>query len=194
MWMLLCFLCVQLYLPHDLSKSKNVWSKTIFLSKWSKCSLWLTHTTLYRTQPRLMGGGSSRYLCLRNQRSRVRRQSALRPETGQSKKCFLAQLDQLFSPDGYYMEGPYYHRFPYVQSTCSAEKRLNLSSAWSGYLWIQRFKGSRQRLTCTKPHSQTVHCQFWTTIEDNSINDEVLSWRTSVLPPLRANWNSAWYG
>ncbi|MUI54725.1 heparinase II/III domain-containing protein [Aliivibrio fischeri] len=24
---------------------------------------------------------------------------------------FLAQLDQLFSPDGYYMEGPYYHRF-----------------------------------------------------------------------------------
>ncbi|WP_460753448.1 heparinase II/III domain-containing protein [Marinomonas epiphytica] len=24
---------------------------------------------------------------------------------------FLAQLDNLFSPDGYYMEGPYYHRF-----------------------------------------------------------------------------------
>ncbi|NND00400.1 MAG: chondroitin lyase [Gammaproteobacteria bacterium] len=24
---------------------------------------------------------------------------------------FLAQLSQLFSPDGYYMEGPYYHRF-----------------------------------------------------------------------------------
>ncbi|USD67289.1 heparinase II/III family protein [Vibrio sp. SCSIO 43136] len=24
---------------------------------------------------------------------------------------FLAQLEQLFSPDGYYMEGPYYHRF-----------------------------------------------------------------------------------
>ncbi|NLS13758.1 alginate lyase family protein [Vibrio sp. SM6] len=24
---------------------------------------------------------------------------------------FLAQLNQLFSPDGYYMEGPYYHRF-----------------------------------------------------------------------------------
>ncbi|GGP54977.1 hypothetical protein GCM10009347_22170 [Shewanella algicola] len=24
---------------------------------------------------------------------------------------FLEQLDQLFSPDGYYMEGPYYHRF-----------------------------------------------------------------------------------
>ena len=24
---------------------------------------------------------------------------------------FIAQLTQLFSPDGYYMEGPYYHRF-----------------------------------------------------------------------------------
>ncbi|MEL0638290.1 heparinase II/III family protein [Marinomonas sp. TI.3.20] len=27
------------------------------------------------------------------------------------KGGFLAQLDNLFSPDGYYMEGPYYHRF-----------------------------------------------------------------------------------
>lgn len=31
--------------------------------------------------------------------------------SGDSSKGFIAQLNQLFSPDGYYMEGPYYQRF-----------------------------------------------------------------------------------
>jgi oligo-alginate lyase len=36
---------------------------------------------------------------------------ALRGTKGDGKGGFLAQLDQLFSPDGYYTEGPYYTRY-----------------------------------------------------------------------------------
>jgi oligo-alginate lyase len=36
---------------------------------------------------------------------------ALRGTKGDGKGGFLAQLDQLFSPDGYYAEGPYYTRY-----------------------------------------------------------------------------------
>lgn len=38
---------------------------------------------------------------------------------------FLAQLDQLFSPDGYYLEGPYYHRFALRPMVLFAEALVN---------------------------------------------------------------------
>jgi hypothetical protein len=36
---------------------------------------------------------------------------ALKGTAGDGRSGFLAQLDQLFSPDGYYTEGPYYQRY-----------------------------------------------------------------------------------
>ncbi|AVV32393.1 chondroitin lyase [Halomonas sp. GDM18] len=38
---------------------------------------------------------------------------------------FLAQLDQLFSPDGYYLEGPYYHRFALRPMVLFADALIN---------------------------------------------------------------------
>ncbi|WP_017257560.1 alginate lyase family protein [Pedobacter arcticus] len=38
-------------------------------------------------------------------------QMALKGSKKDGKSGFLAQIDQLFSPDGYYMEGPYYQRY-----------------------------------------------------------------------------------
>lgn len=38
-------------------------------------------------------------------------EKALRGSSPDGKAGFLAQLDQLFSPDGYYTEGPYYQRY-----------------------------------------------------------------------------------
>lgn len=37
--------------------------------------------------------------------------AALKGRDGSGKSGFLAQVDQLFSPDGYYTEGPYYQRY-----------------------------------------------------------------------------------
>jgi hypothetical protein len=38
-------------------------------------------------------------------------EKALKGLNRDSKGGFLAQIDELFSPDGYYTEGPYYHRY-----------------------------------------------------------------------------------
>jgi hypothetical protein len=44
-----------------------------------------------------------------NQRDYV--EKALKGSNKDGKSGYLAQVDQLFSPDGYYMEGPYYQRY-----------------------------------------------------------------------------------
>lgn len=44
-------------------------------------------------------------------RDRALVDAALRGRDGSGRSGFLAQLDQLFSPDGYYAEGPYYQRY-----------------------------------------------------------------------------------
>jgi oligo-alginate lyase len=60
-------------------------------------------------------------------------QKALYGLNRDGKSGFIKQLDQLFSPDGYYTEGPYYQRYALMPFIClrALFMRIVLSSGYS---------------------------------------------------------------
>jgi hypothetical protein len=93
---------------------------------------------------------------------------------------FLAQLDQLFSPDGYYMEGPYYHRFSlrpiYLFAEAIARRQPELN--------IYEFNDSIIKTTSYSVFSTAFPDGTLPALNDSSktisINDEGVIMATSV--------------
>ncbi len=77
---------------------------------------------------------------------------------------FFAQLSQLFSPDGYYIEGPYYHRFALRPLLLLAEAIERRQPA----LQIYQFRGQIIRKTCEALLQTAFPDGTWPALNDAS--------------------------